>query len=211
MSSCAQSQLAWGSSVRPWPGECAVASANQPLSSRTGEAAPSATEQPAPGQGCQVVDDLQSSPSEQISGKIQNRSSLDGSFLQPSPVCSSGHCQSLWGSISNPFFKHSSQADSLLESSSFCQLCPACCQPPDIPAARWDGEGKGESGYGGTKCLSAAKSSRAPVFPCTCSPSPSPSSSPAQGKANTTNPATTDTSAAHLLRLNLDDNNVCVQ
>lgn len=179
--------------------------------SPAGEGAPSATEQPAPGQGCQVVDDLQSSPSEQISGKIQNRSSLDGSFLQPSPVCSSGHCQSLWGSISNPFFKHSSQADSLLESSSFCQLCPACCQPPDIPAARWDGEGKGESGYGGTKCLSAAKSSRAPVFPCTCSPSPSPSSSPAQGKANATNPATTDTSAAHLLRLNLDDNNVCVQ
>lgn len=115
VSSCAQSQLAWGSSVRPWPGECAVASANQPLSSRTGEAAPSATEQPAPGQGCQVVDDLQSSPSEQISGKIQNRSSLDGSFLQPSPVCSSGHCQCLWESISNPFFKHSSQGDSLLE------------------------------------------------------------------------------------------------
>lgn len=40
---------------------------------------------------------------------------------------------------------------------------------------------------------------------------PSPCSSPAQGKANTTNPGTTDTSAAHLLRLNLDNNNVCVQ
>lgn len=60
------------------------------------------------------------------------------------------------------------------------------------------------------KCCQIQQS---PSFPCTCSkrPSPSPSSSPAQGKANTTNPATTDMSAAHLLRLNLDNNNVCVQ
>lgn len=58
---------------------------------------------------------ISSTGCEQMSGKIQNRSSLDGSFLQPSPVCSSGHCQCLWESISNPFFKHSSQGDSLLE------------------------------------------------------------------------------------------------
>lgn len=59
--------------------------------------------------------------------------------------------------------------------------------------------GPGECGYGGTKC------SR---FPCSEHPCPSPFSSPAQGKANTTNPASTDTSAARLLRLNLDNNNV---
>lgn len=58
--------------------------------------------------------------------------------------------------------------------------------------------------------LKCCQVQQTPGFPCICSKHPSPSlcSSPAQGKANTTNPATTDTSAAHLLRLNLDNNNV---